>query len=257
MKNFRAASKLIRFLFITWFYHSLILFGNLLAFIGFKVGGWVPTMRSQWAKSVMNILNMKCTVKGTTPKAPFFLVSNHLSYLDVWVLFGSAKGTFITKSEVKNWPIVGFVLSSSGMIFVNRDKKTDVKRVNEEISKNITKYQGVFLFPEGTTSPGKEILPFKSSLFQYPAVEGIEVTSAAITYRCDDSTIDTASEICWSTDIKFPAHFWGLLKIKEFEASITFSDQKQVNSNRKELALTTSALIVDIFEPVQQLNTSD
>ena len=80
---------------------------------------------------------------------------------------------------------------------------------------------------------------------------------STITYRCGDSTIDTASEICWSTDIKFEAHFWGLLKIKEFEASITFSDQKQVNSNRKELALTTSALIVDIFEPVQQLNTSD
>ena len=68
-------------------------------FFGFKVGGWVPTMRSQWAKSVMNILNMKYTVKGTTPKAPFFLVSNHLSYLDVWG--GSAKGTFITKVKLK------------------------------------------------------------------------------------------------------------------------------------------------------------
>lgn len=257
MKNFRAASKLIRFLFITWFYHSLILIGNLVAFFGLKFGGWVPTIRFLWAKSVMNILNMKCTVKGVTPKAPFYLVSNHLSYLDVWVLFGSAKGTFITKSEVRSWPIVGFVLSSSGMIFINRNKKTDIKRVNEEISKNITQYQGVFLFPEGTTSPGKEILPFKSSLFQFPAVQGMEVTSAAITYRCDDLNVDPASEICWSTDIKFPAHFWKLLKIKEFEASITFSNQKQVNSNRKELALSTSAIIMDIFEPVKQLDRTE
>ena len=104
-------------------------------------------------------------------------------------------------------------------------------KVNEEISKNITKYQEYFYFLK-ERHPQERNFTFKSSLFQYPAVEGIEVTSAAITYRCDDSTIDTASEICWSTDIKFET-FLGAFKNKRIQASITFSDQKQLNSNEK------------------------
>ncbi len=252
MENFRATIRLIRFLLSTWFYHSVILLGNLFAKFGLNNTPLNSSVRMKWAKSALHIFNIKLEVLGTPPNPPFFLVSNHLSYIDVWVLFATAKGTFITKSDVKDWPVAGFVLSSSGMIFVNRDRKADVTRVNQEISKNITKDQGVFLFPESTTSSGKEILPFKSSLFQFPATQGIEVTSAAITYNCEDPSVKTSSEICWWEDISFPTHFWNLLKIKQFSATITYSDQKLVHSNRKNLASTTYGIIQDIFEPVKQ-----
>jgi 1-acyl-sn-glycerol-3-phosphate acyltransferase len=118
------------------------------------------------------------------------------------------------------------------MIFVNRDRKADVTRVNAEISKNITKDQGVFLFPESTTSNGEGILPFKSSLFQFPATEGIEVTSAAISYSSEDPNVEVSSEICW------------------------WDDQKLVHSNRKNLACTTFDIIQDLFEPVKQPKTN-
>jgi 1-acyl-sn-glycerol-3-phosphate acyltransferase len=256
MTSFRAAFKLIRFLLATWFYHSVILLGNLIAKFGMNSKSLISTIRMKWARSAIKILNMKLTVQGNAPEPPFFLVANHLSYIDVWVLFATAKGTFITKSDVQDWPLVGFVLSTSGMIFVNRDRKADVTRVNAEISKNITKDQGVFLFPESTTSNGEGILPFKSSLFQFPATEGIEVTSAAISYSSEDPNVEVSSEICWWEDVSFPAHFWNVLKLKEFKATITYSDQKLVHSNRKNLACTTFDIIQDLFEPVKQPKTN-
>ena len=256
MSTLRAVFKLIRFLLSTWFYHSVILIGNLFAKFGVNNKSMTSSIRMNWAKSAIKILNMKLTINGNPPKPPFFLVANHLSYIDVWVLFASAKGTFITKSDVQDWPLVGFVLRTSGMIFVNRDRKADVTRVNEEISKNITVDQGVFLFPESTTSSGEGILPFKSSLFQFPASQNLDVVSAAISYSTDDPDVKVSSEICWWEDVSFPAHFWNVLKLKEFKASITFSDQKLVHSNRKKLASETYSIIQNLFEPVKQQDTN-
>jgi len=256
MTNLRAAIKCIRFLLTTLFYHSVILIGNIFAKFGFNNKPWNTNLRKHWSISVQKILKMKLTVNGTAPNPPFFLVANHLSYIDVWVLFSTAKGTFITKSDVQEWPLVGFVLRTAGMIFINRGRKADITRVNNEISKNVTQDQGVFLFPESTTSNGETILPFKSSLFQYPAQEGIDVVTSAITYRTNDENVDAASEICWCTEISFPEHFWNVLKLKEFEATITFSDQKLVHSDRKFLATNSKLILEEIFEPVKQLKTN-
>lgn len=255
MSHLRAAIRLILFLVITLFYYCVILFGVILSIFGADRKAWASYARFKWGALTAKIIGMKIKVSGTPPSPPFFLVCNHLSYADIWVLFANSKGTFIAKSDIKDWPIAGFVLGTSGLIFVDRGRRSDVSRVNKEISEHLTETQGIFLFPESTTSGGEGLLPFKSSLFQYPASEGIEVSSAAITYSCDDPSIDVSTDICWWTDIPFPKHFWNLFRIKSFEATITFSDQKLVHSDRKYLASSTESIIKQIFEPVKQSHT--
>lgn len=256
MISIRAIIRLLLFLGLTLVYYSVILLGVFLSIFGADNKAWASYARYKWGRGTSKIIGMRITVNGHPPEPPFFMVANHLSYSDIWVLFANARGTFIAKNDIKKWPVAGFILSTSGLIFVDRSRRTDVSRVNKEISEHLTQSQGIFLFPESTTSGGVDLLPFKSSLFQYPAEESIEVSSAAITYRCNDPEIEVSTDICWWTDIAFPKHFWNMLKIKEFEAIITFSDQKLVHSDRKYLASSTEEIVNQLFEPVKQPETN-
>lgn len=250
MRYFRATIKLILFLLSTWYHFSIIVFGNIISILGFNKIKIAAEQRKIWAQSVARIIGMKVIVKGDAPKPPFFLVSNHLSYIDVWVLFSLLECTFIAKSEVKSWPIIGFVLSKSGMLFVNRERRTDVKRVNEEISKSLTDHQGIVLFPEGTTSIGADILPFKTSLFQYPSSEMIPVSCASISYKTPESEEPAYKSLCWWDDTTLFKHLFYLFVMKEFTATVTFSDNKIINSNRKLLAKLAEDAVRSSFEPV-------
>ncbi len=253
MTSLRATIRLIRFLLATGFYYSVILLGNACSIFGVDKKGWASFARNKWGRSIANIIGMRIHIQGTPPTPPFFLVANHLSYIDVWVLFSAAKGTFIAKSDIRDWPIAGFVLSTSGLIFVDRSKRSDVARVNEEITTHLTPTQGIFLFPESTTSNGEGVLPFKSSLFQYPAQEEIPISVATITYSCSNKNVNCSRELCWWDDTPFPKHFWNVLKIKQFDAHVTFSSEKLTSTNRKELAQQSFKIVEDHFKPVNQL----
>ncbi len=250
MRKVIAVFKIILFLLTTLFYYSIIVSGRLLTIFGVNKIWWTAKFRKKWGVTTLKILGIKTNIIGVPPKPPFFLVSNHLSYVDVWVLFSQLDCTFIAKSEVRNWPVIGFVLETSGMIFVDRERRGDVKRVNEEISKHLTDSQGVVLFPEGTTSVGAEVLPFKSSLFQYPAVEKLPVHCASITYSAAKGAPSAHKTICWWDDTPFFKHIFYLFVMKECSATVTFNNETIINSNRKKLAQSAHQIIEGSFEPV-------
>ncbi len=122
-----------------------------------------------WARTTAGILSIKFQVIGTPPDAPFILVSNHLSYIDIVPMFINMNCTFVAKKEVESWPLLGPMVKHTGVIFVDRSIKRDVNRVNKLLSKSLNKNQGIVLFPEGTTTGGDRVLPFRSALLNYPA----------------------------------------------------------------------------------------
>src|SRR6185436_7426012 len=88
------------------------------------------------------------------------LVSNHLSYLDILVLATLTPAVFVSKSEVKNWPVFGWFARMAGTIFLQRTRRADVVRISEEITTVLRGGHLVVLFPEGTSSNGRQVLPF-------------------------------------------------------------------------------------------------
>lgn len=250
MRKIIAVGKIFLFLVVTFFRFKLIVLGRWFSFLGYDKGKWVSKNRRKWGASVARILGITITVNGSPPKPPFFLVSNHVSYVDVWILFSQLDCTFIAKSDVRDWPVIGFILASCGVLFIDREKRSDVARVNEVVSNELNSSQGIVLFPEGTTSAGADILPFKSSLFQFPASQNLPVHCASIHYETPEYEKPAYQSVCWWDDTPFFKHLFYLFMMKEFSATVTFSADVVRNSDRKVLARSSEKVIKDSFIPV-------
>jgi 1-acyl-sn-glycerol-3-phosphate acyltransferase len=198
------------------------------------------------------ILNMNIQVEGEVPGPPFFLVSNHLSYIDTIPVFFALKTTFIAKQEVKKWPVIGFMVSSFGVIFIDRNKKKDVSRVNKVVSQQLNADQGVVLFPEGTTSSGENILPFRASLLEHPVKEGFPVYYCVIHYETSNNDVPASESVCWWGDSQFHSHLYKLASNRKIKATITFGGEPVYHEDRKMLSKILYSNMKELFKPVQQ-----
>ncbi len=124
-----------------------------------------------WAKRLLRILRIKITLTGEVlkflSKDTYLIVSNHISWLDIPVIFSLKLITFVSASEVKTWPIIGILAKISGAIFVDRNRKSSLVEVIQAMNHHFkNEKQSICIFPEGITSNGYQVLPFKSNLFQ-------------------------------------------------------------------------------------------
>jgi 1-acyl-sn-glycerol-3-phosphate acyltransferase len=139
---------------------------------------------SWWHNRAADILGVRITVSGPRPQAPALLVSNHVSWLDVAVLGGLAHTDFLSKYEVREWPLIGWLASRSGTVFIRRGNH-DAGTVSEQIGRRL-RVQGLLtLFPEGTTSDGRQVRPFFSRLFAAAIDTGTDVIPVALRYHID------------------------------------------------------------------------
>lgn len=250
MKFIIATLKLLVFLINTFFWYALIMLSFLGKIVGINYEKTRGYLLKSWGRCSCLILNIKVKVQGTPPEPPFMLVSNHLSYVDIFVLFSQLRCLFVAKSDVKGWPLIGFIVKTCGILFIDRQRKRDIKRVNQLISRNINENQGVIIFPEGTTSPGISILNFRTPLLQYPASQNLPVSYVAITYQTKSNDEPAYQSVCWWGDISFFAHFFNFLRLRSISCKLNFGDQKILNNDRKELAIELNKAVKEEFTPV-------
>ena len=203
--------------------------------IRFKI---VCRATSFWAYGIARIWGMKIKISGSPPPAPFFLVSNHISYTDIVVLCATCPAWFISKSEVADWPLIGPLTRIGPTIYINREQRRDVKRMNKLIADLIGNGGAVGFFPEGTTSDGCDLLPFKPSLFQPMVEAGLPVSTAAIAYQTPPGTPPPTEWVAWVGDTAFAPHAAYLLAQPGFTAHIRFAAETVTADDRKVLAAT-------------------
>ncbi len=120
-----------------------------------------------WSVQVLKVFGIPLRVHGTPPAhGPLLLVANHLSWLDIAVIHAAGYCRFVSKSDVKHWPIVGTLAAGAGTLFIERESRRDAMRVVHHMTERLRAGDVLGVFPEGTTGDGRSMLPFHANLLQ-------------------------------------------------------------------------------------------
>jgi 1-acyl-sn-glycerol-3-phosphate acyltransferase len=211
----------------------------------------LPSKRAAWlqyhARRVGRVFHIQSHVAGRIPVGGL-LVSNHLSYLDILVIGAATPASFVAKSEVRKWPILGFFARVAGTIFVEREKRAEAGRAAAEIEAALRTGITVTLFPEGTSSGGETVLPFKSSLLEPATRQTHPLCAGLIQYELDDG--DPGEEVCYWKDMTLVPHLVNLLSKRVVRAKVRFTQLRAPSTDRKELARQLHSEVLKLKEAV-------
>lgn len=211
---------------------------------------WRQLCFRTWARGFARLAGMKIEVIGPVPKPPFFLVCNHLGYMDIPALRAVVDGVFVAKAELREWFIAGKIMSDMDMIFINRTNRRDIPRAGEEIIEKLNEGEGVIVFPEGTSTKGEDVLPFNSSFLQFAAETDLPVSYASLSYRTPEGEMPASDAVCWWDDTTFLRHMLRLFSLPGFSAIINFGEEPIVSTDRKKLAGDLRDRVRERFIPV-------
>lgn len=149
-----------------------------------RLGPEQREMRVQaWASRLLQVLGIRLRVQGTpVAVGPALLVSNHISWLDIVVLHASRHCRFVSKSEVRHWPLIGALAAAAGTLFIERASRRDAMRVVHDMSDSLRRGDVLAVFPEGTTGDGLQVLPFHANLLQAAVSAAAPVQPVALKF---------------------------------------------------------------------------
>jgi 1-acyl-sn-glycerol-3-phosphate acyltransferase len=240
--TFRAAARFL------WFAGEVVV----IILNYFFTAAWAPKENRRLARAAwlsrssrrhLKIFGYSAEVAGTVPKSGL-LFSNHLSYLDILAISATTPAVFVSKAEVRRWPLFGWLAAIAGTVFVERERRTQVGEVNREIETALAAGALVVVFPEGTSSNGETILPFRTSLLEPAARGGHEIATAWIHYELADG--DAGNEVCYWGDHSFVPHLVNLMGKKSIRATLRFGTFQRTTDNRKELAKQLHAAVSEL-----------
>ena len=173
----------------------------------------------RWSAQLLNILNVSITAeKSMHALRSGIIVTNHISWLDVFVLNAVIPMRFVAKSEVRQWPLIGWLCARAQTLFIERGRARDAARINKQIVQLLQNGECLAVFPEGTTTDGTQVGAFHASLLQ-PAVDaGAEVHPVAIRYQDAQGAHSTAA--AYIDDLSFAASLWNILNCRNLHVRL-------------------------------------
>jgi 1-acyl-sn-glycerol-3-phosphate acyltransferase len=239
IKPFRVAFRLCRI-------GNLLLFAGLHFILLIWLAGKSSDLRARarwlqhWCVNWLRIMNCRVTRRGAPPTRGV-LASNHLSYMDVLAYGSVCPMVFLSKSEVRSWPVVGVYTRIAGTLFIRRGSKEDVVRLGADMVPVVNAGLLVALFLEGTSSDGQTVLPFRSSLLAPAAKHHWPATAAWIHYAMADGSVQ--EDVCYWRDMTFLPHILKLLSRKGLEAVVSFDEPLTEKLDRKAMAAELHARV--------------
>lgn len=189
--------------------HTLI--GVTLAAIALPVcNRWMRLGLIQWwCKRLLHCFNLQVTTSGTLPDIRthgVLFVANHISWADIHAINSVIPVRFVAKMEIRHWPIFGYLVRKSGTIFINRSRHRDAARVIQIASHALRLNDNLCVFPEGTTTEGLNVLPFKSSLLQAAIEADTLIIPVAIRYPLANGEVNLEAAYAGETSLGESMH---------------------------------------------------
>ncbi|WP_198266699.1 lysophospholipid acyltransferase family protein [sulfur-oxidizing endosymbiont of Gigantopelta aegis] len=205
----------------------------------------------RWFKRFVRLLSIEIKIHGEVEENSPLMVSNHISWKDI-ILLGSVYPTrFVAKSEIAQWPVVGWMSAKVGTIFVKRGSIADIRQLNTQIADLICAGERVTIFPEGGTSDGRQLAHFFPGLLQ--SVVGLHgenirpgVQPIVISYKVADQL---SEQIPFIGDANMLQHLWALLGLDKITADLHFTPFiSSENTTRKALSTQSVQQMQEILK---------
>ena len=204
----------------------------------------------RWSRTLLATLGIRLTVSGTPPDGSggVMFVANHLSWLDPFLVLARCPAHFVAKSEVRRWPVLGWLAAQSGTLFIERERRQDVGRISAAFTRLLRAGENVGLFPESTTGDGTVLNPFKPALLQAACASGARLCPVAIRYVDQAGRAHPAP--VWVGEMSFADSILRIAAARGIVAELTFCPCiAGAHHTRRALALQAETAIASVLCP--------
>ena len=156
----------------------------------------------RWSKQMLEVMGIAVRVEGAVAPGGVLLVANHISWLDITALHAVVpQARFVSKADIQSWPLLSRLADAAGTLYLQRDRKRDALRVVHLLAQALADGHTVAVFPEGTTSNGRELLPFHANLLQAAIATQAPVQPIALRFSDAQGPISSAVEFVGATTL--------------------------------------------------------
>ena len=181
-----------------------------------------PARRMQivgrWSAQLLTVLGIRLQSNGVGRTGPVLFVANHVSWLDILAINAVHPARFVSKADVRHWPVMGWMVACGGTLFIERERKRDALRVVHQVAQALKAGETVAVFPEGTTSDGHVLLPFHANLLQAAIATEVPVQPVALRYSDKRNAISPAAAYVGDTSLAQSA--WWIVCAEGLQVSV-------------------------------------
>jgi 1-acyl-sn-glycerol-3-phosphate acyltransferase len=216
-----------------------VLIAALLPVVGTARRDWLIRV---WSRQLLRVLGIRLRL-GVAPHTAHgaLLVCNHISWLDIYLIFAARRVHFVSKAEVRRWPVAGWLAYKAGTLFLERGRRADTARVNDAMRELMAHGAWVAVFPEGTTSDGRSVQRFLPSLLQPAVTLGCPIVPAALRYRTRDGEPCVAA--AYIDDTSLLQSLLAIVSEPAIVAELDFGAPLLPDAHRRELAQQAEATV--------------
>ena len=172
-----------------------------------------------WSARMLDLLGIEVRASGVVQAAPVLLLANHVSWLDILAINAVEPARFVSKADVRAWPLLGYLIESGGTLFIERERKRDALRVVHQVADALKGGARVAVFPEGTTGVGPRLLPFHANLQQAAIASGAPVQAVALRYA--DATSAFSAVVAWIGETSLAVSVWRIASCASLRVHVT------------------------------------